>query len=109
MERPTKRGDSSPTISCISPVAVPGCWPGTMPPLGVARQQQLSGAADELDRRDHAALDLGNGVGDLLRRVVPHQDVRAERRRSAGRGDPRRGLGEELDRVVAAVALLQYR
>jgi GH15 family glucan-1,4-alpha-glucosidase len=59
-----------------------------MPSLGVARQHQLSGAADQLHRRDHAASSLTVDEGRLLRDgfVMRHDPAEVETGLAHGEG-----------------------
>jgi hypothetical protein len=63
-------------------------------------------AADELDRRGQAPLEIAHDVRDLLGHVALHQEVDAERWRPAACGGARRGLPDEFARERAAVPLL---
>src|SRR6266436_8485140 len=51
---------------------------------------------NDFGRRDQPALEVVDHVRDLLRRGGAHQNVQAERRRSAGLGRPGAHLTEEL-------------
>src|SRR5437870_6299492 len=64
---------------------------------------------NDFGRRDQSALEVVDHVRDLLRRRGTHQNVQAERRRSAGLGRPGPHLAEKLRGEFTAAAFLLDR
>src|SRR4029077_13832460 len=64
---------------------------------------------NDFGRRDQPPLEVVDHVRDLLRRRGAHQNLQAERRRSAGLGRPGTHLTEKLDGEFATAPFLLDR